>query len=357
MTNATPQVWYFFRQTKADTPWLIAPATERERIVRLYKPPLTTILDVDNDFNAELSAAELDALRYRGPLYMDFDGSMDGNTVTDAASDLVKVMNRLEAMGVDLDQCRLYASGGRGFHLEIPEAIFMAPVPKAGTVALPAIYKRMVEHFPCDTLDRKIYSAKRGRQWRTPNVQRPNNMFKVQITADEARHMTPETYSELCSAPRPLIEPKPPRLCLPLMSLFREAQGQAASKPKRAANDASKALRQRFQPRGAALPPSLLALCEGRIPPRQGIGFNKIALQVCLAALAMGLDRDRLITLCAGLIRNHQSDGTRYNTPTKRKDALIEMFRYAERSNYVPSIGGIRSILPHGLKCADLRGL
>jgi len=38
-----------------------------------------------------------------------------------------------------------------------------------------------------DTLDLRVYSAKRGRMWRTPNVQRENGKYKVPISLGEAR--------------------------------------------------------------------------------------------------------------------------------------------------------------------------
>jgi hypothetical protein len=42
----------------------------------------------------------------------------------------------------------------------------------------------------------------------------------------------------------------------------------------------------------------------------------------------VGADRDEMLALCDGLIENHQSDGTRYNTKNKRRDELVRMHRY-----------------------------
>jgi hypothetical protein len=53
-------------------------------------------------------------------------------------------MNQLEENEVDLDSMSWYASGSRGFHAEIPMAVFMPKPPKAGVQELPRIYREML---------------------------------------------------------------------------------------------------------------------------------------------------------------------------------------------------------------------
>jgi hypothetical protein len=111
-------------------------------------------------------------------------------------------MNQLEENEVDLDSISWYASGSRGFHAEIPMAVFMPKPPKAGVQELPRIYREILYQVYTDTMDLRVYSGRKGRQWRTPNVQRENSKFKVPVTAAEILEMNAEDYQELVSTSR-----------------------------------------------------------------------------------------------------------------------------------------------------------
>jgi len=88
----------------------------------------------------------------------------------------------------DLDPygLRFYASGEKGFHVEIPAEFLGA---QDGDPYLPLIYKRIAaswkERFNLTTLDLSIYSMGKGRMWRLPNVKRQNGRHKVPLSLDE----------------------------------------------------------------------------------------------------------------------------------------------------------------------------
>ncbi len=349
---------FFFYQCGQKTPWIAAPASERESVIAEHKPHLVSVLNVESDFSTELTGEQKDALRYKGPFYADFDGDLD-----EVIPQFQVFLGKLQELDLDLDQCSLFATGGRGFHLEVPMACFMQDIPPEGIERLPAIYGEIADSLFVDTLDRRVYTAGRGRLWRTPNVQRENGQFKVRITPEEALAMTPELYAELCSTPRYLAPPPPASFNPALANLFAQARDKVATKSKALATKKRKAgpvaakMKQRCDAVGYPMPPSLIALCTGQMPAREGVGFNQIILQLAISAAAMGLPEDELISLSSALIEGHHGDGERYNSPRKRERELRSMFRYVERGHYDLSIGGIRSILPRNALCLDLRGL
>lgn len=346
----------FFWQQTPKSVWLVAPASERESIVQEHRPPFCTVLDVDNDFTHDLTADEHAALKYLGNFYVDLDGDDD---LDEVIAQFKKLLSKLEALGLSLAQCHLAATGGRGFHIEIPLACMMPTVPQGGIVGLPGIFRELAQALYVETLDLRVYSAKRGRAWRVPGIERENGLFKVPLTPDEALSMTPERYSELCSTPRYLVPPDAPTLNSALARMFSNARDKASAKKSRArvAGKVAAALKKRFVTLGYPLPPSLLGLASGRTPAREGAGFNQIVMQLSTVAVAMGVTEDQLVDLCAGFIQNHIGDGSRYSTPRKRENELRKMHSYMEDSPYDPSIGGIRSILPKNANCADLKGL
>lgn len=84
---------------------------------------------------------------------------------------------------------------------------------------------------------------------------------------------------------------------------------------------------------------TLLAKFKGQFPPSlqkvmageavaPGKGFHNIALQIAITANALGKKEDEVIAACEGLLETHQSDGNRYNTPTKRRNEILRLMRY-----------------------------
>ena len=346
---------FFWYQPRPETAWIPAPASERANILRTKQPALATALDADNDFSAPLTKAEQDRVRYSGDYYADFDSE----TLESAIVAIRAFLDKLRDHDVNLDQCRVYATGGRGFHLFVPAGCFMRTAPDGGVPMLPAIYKAMATELYVDDLDLRVYTAKRGRMLRCANVRRENGAYKVRVSVDEVETMTPALFAELCQAPRPDDPASAPSIAKGLAELYVrsakavDAKAQAGSaRPPSAAAGVVKA---RFAHQPIPLPPSVIALCQGEIPPRPDLGWNKIAFQLGIIGFAFGLTEDQLVDLAAPLIENHRGDGHRYNTPRKRRDELRDKYDCAKNSGEF-SIGGVISILPHGMKCRDLRG-
>ena len=94
--------------------------------------------------------------------------------------------------------------------------------------------------------------------------------------------------------------------------LFAKAEQKVIAAAKRRKDSAKDVeLLARFK---GEYPPSLLRVMGGE-PSAQGIGFHQIAMQIAITSNALGKKEPEMLALCEGLVQNHQSDGSRYNTP------------------------------------------
>lgn len=346
-------------ETTGKTEWVAQGPDQLHALLEGDNPPeFRTVLAVvgRTDFDA-MTTAEQRTTRHAGPLFFD----LDGETVEEAVTDFHALLNKLKALGLDLDAVRLFASGGRGFHVEVPpECFIVGGLPADGVAGLPQIYREMAFAVYVGCMDMCVYSGKRGRMWRVPNRQRTNGLFKVPLSVAEALAVTPETYGALCAAPRPWPALAAPTFCVELSSLYRTGRDKV-NRPKKARKQPEKLkaeLDRRFKARGLPLPPSLLLLLGGNLPAREGAGWNTICVQIAIAAHAMGLDEGELIKLAAPLLDGHRGDSGRYATRSQRERELRNKWAYFDGDGlYEFSAAGIKAILPHGRPCNDLEGL
>lgn len=342
----------YFHQT-GKTPWLAVGAEALTRMLQSSSPPeFRTVLGIVGDYD------ETSPTHYTGPLFFDFDADEIAEAVENFRGFLVK----LRELGVDLNASRLFASGGKGFHIEIPQAVFMPNTPAGGVINLPYVYREIAHALYVETLDLRVYSARKGRMWRTPNRLRENGSYKVPLTVAEALSITADTYSAIVAAPRPFPSLATPMFCPGLALNYCKARDKVTKasnlKRKRSSGKTAELLQARCKAVGAALPPSLLALGAGLMKPRDGAGFNQIAIQICTVAHALDMSENEIVSRCAGLIAGHEGDGSRYGTPSRREAALREMYCYTlDNPCYEFSVGGVRSIFPASAALNDLKGL
>ncbi len=342
-------VWYFFYQKVPESDWTLALADHRERIVKDIRPPFTTILDVDKNFEGEITADYLAEAYYRGPFYID----LDSNDVEEVTEQFQKLLRKLEKeYNVNLEQLTLYATGGRGYHIIFNPLLFMTKNPPRGLHALPLIYKEMANELFVDTLDLNIYSTKRGRQFREKNVERTNGRFKVQITVEEALAMTPEQYVKITSEKRYLPATPPPDFSADMGLLFAKSSDKVMSAIKSRKNrKADDSLLKSF---GGKIPPSVLSVMSGK-NLSENVSFNTIATQLAITAHALLQNEKDFLSSCQGLIDTDLNYSERYGTPAKRQRELSRMYAYmAENPCYTFSIGGIKSVMTKEVQAPDL---
>lgn len=343
--------FYFFYQPTSTSKWEVALASERENVIRDQKPELVTVLDCDNAFDRDLTLDEMNAVKYLGSAYFDFDGSDEDLSFVLAQAQ--KFTNKLIEHNANLAAVRFFASGGRGIHIEIPLSMFAGKVPPSGIVGLPHILREIAHQLYVDTLDMRVYSAKRGRMWRCPNVKRANGKYKVPITSDELMRMTPELYDELCSSPRVAPPVEAPTFNPALGLLYAKAKDnvEAAHKRVKSKKKSTDDLK-RFK---GEWPDTVKAILEGRAL-KDSVGWNHIAMQLALTADALGKTEEQLLADAEPLIETYVGDSSRYGTPRKRKQQLQEQFRYLSGNPcYEVSIGGILALVNREHDASDLK--
>lgn len=340
--------YFWYSHTGGSEAWKLATSDQRSRIVSEVRPAFVTVLDAQSVPQDDWTREDHLKMKYSGPLYFDWDSEDINKSIKDFQRTLVKLKDDYD---VDLSCVRLYATGGRGFHVEIPMEVFLPRVPKDGVVQLPYVYREVAIQLATDSLDLKVYSGRRGRMWRVCNVQRDNGRFKVQISAAEAFAMTEEAYLDLTSQPRLPLALSEPSTAVGLQALFAEKRDQVEATVRR--NAKIKDERKELARFNGQYPDSVKHLMAGlHLDP--SAGFNNISLQFAILSVAMGKSVEEMLEACEGFIQNHASDG-RYNSPRRRREALRERFHYVDGNPcYVFSFGGLKSICEPGYSPDEL---
>lgn len=341
--------WYVYWQRTPESPWEPSLAEGIDKIIEAHEPPFTTVLELDTVVADSFTNDDYAKIKYRGDFYADFDGE----SLEEVIPQFKAYLDKLVENGVNLNDCKLSVTGGRGFHVHVPAKVFDQGAPAAGYRHLPAIYKEMAYQLYVDTLDMRVYSAKKGRMWRTFGVQRSNGNYKVQITPAQAMEMDVELYNEIAAdGSRPEWDPPEPYTYAPLLaSIYAEAK----SKVEKATEKRAKAKNESLARFEGETPSSILALMRGETA-REGVGFQQLSTQLAIVAHELKWSEEAFIQNCQGLCENHDSDGSRYNTPDKRRKELRRMYQYMDGNPcYTFSVSAVASVMEKGVNYKDLR--
>lgn len=340
--------YHFYQREGGEEAWKVVPASD---IAAIGEHMYRTILSVDTPPVVDMSKEEIAKIKFSGPLYFDLD---DSESPASTAKHLATLIEKLAKYDVQESVLAIYASGGKGFHMVIAPEVFIDKVSKSGYTNLPYVYKELAYDLAVTSMDFRVYSGRKGRMFRVENVKRPNGKYKVQLTINELREVAslpPEQaqalYDKLCSTPRTTWEvPNQPR-AFGLQALFDTSQRKVDGAVKKAAKAKPIDLPDEL--------PSFDALLRGE-GIKADAGFHPIAMQVAITAHARGMSMDELIEAADGLVHNHVSDGSRYNTVDKRKHELRRMFDYTEDNPcYAYGAGAIKALLTHS--APDLQGI
>lgn len=299
------------------------------------KPTFITVLTLDTLLEDHPTREALDAVKYFGPMYFDLD---DAEDVANSIAGAKELVGKLKDSGLTDTDIEIYLSGKKGLHIIIPPVCFIEK--QAPMAKLPAIYKEIAFKFIVNTVDFQVYTARKGRMLRTCYNVRENGNYRVPVSVAELESLTPEGYQALCKQPRPDFPTAKPEFRAQFALVFDAARQKVlAFKRKKPKPVDAATLKQHA--------PTVQQLMRGE-NLAENVGFNKIAIQVCLYAREMGMKEDEVVAACEGLIKNHQSDGNRYNTARKREQELRRMFFYVDDNpGYEYAIGPIRSLLKH----------
>lgn len=324
--------WYFFSQTGKSS-WKPVSVEVREQHIRDENPEFMTVLDISEVW--EKGEQRPANVRYRGPLYFDWDG----DSIQDVLDSVRRFMYRLEEKGFDLEQASWFLSGKKGIHCTIPLECFcnastLKSMMAAGSPVLPTVYRMLAsnEDLITDHMDLSIYSLGKGRMWRTVNHKRVlsdgRETYKVPVTAAELRALTEEIYWEVCSKPRPELKRNPPTLNNYLLIEFNRAMNTVQESMKSKTANKSKAVDFADW---AVVPPTVADAFKGK-GIRQGLDLNVIKLQLAIAACAVGYNdfgkEDEYIAACSEFIESRVGvAGASHQTRESIEQSMRTTFR------------------------------
>ena len=107
--------YHYYQQNGGDEKWQPVKADKLDTIDGAM---FCTILSVDVPIADDASREDLAVVKYRGSLYFDLD---DATSPASTAKYAMELVGKLEQHGVPARQLELYASGGKGFHILVPE--------------------------------------------------------------------------------------------------------------------------------------------------------------------------------------------------------------------------------------------
>ncbi len=130
-----------------------------------------------------------DGLCYSDFLPIDIDNKEKPEKSLDSCRDLLHFLE--QTYGLPVDAVRIYFSGSKGFHLEIPTILFGKIEP---TTNIPKIFKNIVISFGFNDIDTSIYHI--NGLWRLHNsVNSKSGLYKIPLTYSNISTLT---YEQIC---------------------------------------------------------------------------------------------------------------------------------------------------------------
>lgn len=321
---------YYYYQKGEKSPWEAVPAAkDAETLVRSYGATKMTILSVSEIVDDETTDKQ--ELRYQGPLYFDIDCKGD---LKQAAESTIDLICSLGDYGLQPQCLKIYASGGKGFHVVVPAKVFSSGRPSKD---LPKIYAAMALQMYVHGLDFQVYCGGRGNSWRLSNLQREDGNYRVRVDFGEldsvAKADSSDTafklYRELVKSPRP-DEEIPEQAIVKasgLSTLFTTSKKKVADRILERQASGVKPLDEEEVQTLAEDPPACVDMLT-QYKVKTQINFNDAALQFAVWAARSKAGQEvwkpRL---------NRMADAgssSKYDNHRKRADHLESLVRYAK---------------------------
>lgn len=136
---------------------------------------------------------EIRKAKQQGPLYFDLDGEY-------AKDDLIALIDFLTKVKCPSDSLKVFFSGNKGFHLEIPFDVLGIEATSQLNKVYEVIAKEIKATIHSPSLDTGIYDA--VRLWRLPNsINSKSGLYKIPLSLDET-NLPLENIKELAKNPR-----------------------------------------------------------------------------------------------------------------------------------------------------------
>lgn len=276
-------------------------------------------------YKAEDAEAAGEEQGYWGPFYIDIDvaqGSKE-ESIAIAMADARDILHYMRVnYGLTEGDYNLYASGGKGFHIEVNPYLYST---KKFMKALPLRYRIMAGRLAQETktnIDMGVYSSGKGRQWRRTNVQRENGSYKVLL--DSLDGLTSSDIIELTKKPGKLPEPFSKGKVNELLASWFNSTKKAAD----------------FKTTTEPVPvekissldtPECVKKLGNNEDVKTNVNSNLIAMQAISYGIAKGWSIDQIISYNSGLILNYRS--SQYKTPEAFKDHFRALYDYSKENS------------------------
>jgi len=319
--------WKLYKENDNHDPWTFA---------KKHKASRVTVLAISND--PEIT--EDKDLKYAGPLYFD----IDHEKLEIALDSGIELVEKLIQLGVAEPDIHISLSGSKGVHIFVDQRIFSTGRPLTNLIQ---IYKRLATELYVPGIDLAVYSAARGRMFRPNNSLRPDKVYKVPITFEELKELTPAAYKSMVKKPRKIIEGEESQLVKApaLANLFSELKSNA----------------NKIETKNVTISDEVLSKLEGSVPPcieqlangkeRDNTAFNKAAFNVACWASKSVVEDVRIESLMTRIADNTTSK--KYATSLSRKRHMQGLKQYvSSKKSYSFSCLGMLSVIK-GHPCKD----
>lgn len=295
--------WSLSPETDEHNPWAFAESKGASRV---------TILAISNDPDLNVSGGIL----YNGPFFFD----IDDKDLSRALRSSVELCEKLMALGVVKEDLEIHLSGGKGVHIFVDARIFND---KGKAVEyLPLVYRRLALEVFVPGLDLQVYSEGKGRMVRPPDALRPDGVYKVLVSFEELKDLTPDTYKQLVLKPRGLRHEGVRTKAGPLAMLFEKAKKDAKKDVTERTKKVQKGLdADGLAALGGAVPPCVEMLAEGKM--KGDTTLNQVALNVACWSARVNIDYESLDSLHNRIVEaNASTHGGTFNVRKQKMQAM-----------------------------------
>lgn len=282
--------------------------------------------------------------------YGDFVIDIDtGDLACRAAIQIVEWFERVYS--VEPDQWRVYLSGKKGVHLELPAEILGT---EDGAILLPLAYKRLAKDIEGELnvkLDTSMYNIGTGKPFRQANIMRDTGTCKRQIEYNDLFEIGSEDeYRIACNEPGPTWQPadtiRNGYLSDKIHAYLIEAEQQ-----QEAIRNAPKLTDDELDRLSISVPPCISLLANKTSSDKTSATFNDVAMQLTAYAVTTHRGEQDFLNGCHVFISNYPS--TSLNTEAKRQENCRARYRTMAANGNQFSCGGVLSLGFSGFNCDE----
>ncbi len=274
-------------------------------------------------YRAEDVEASGEDQEYWGPFYIDIDVNDEDKemAIATALADMREIFAYFQReFGVSYKDVNIFASGGKGFHMELNPYLYMDGKFKK---ALPIRYRALAARIKQDVgmhlhIDMGVYSQGKGRQWRRVNVQRENGNYKVLLPSLDG--LTAQNILDLTKSPgHPVEDFKKGEANSLLHSWFSSTKKLAdlivTSEPV-----PDKVILETETP-------ECVKKLATNIDVKHNVNSNLLAMQAISYGIARGWDIEQILSYNNKFISEYRS--SQYRSPAAFEDHFRGLYDYA----------------------------